>query len=128
MKLNHIGLNISDISEIDHFYTSVLKFWPNRKYEPTDVMSRTVFQRRSEGQVFRVQNAELVFELFLTEEKQTTGFQHICLEVNDRDHMAEKAKAFGYPVIRIEREPYDMLFLKDKAGNIFELQIPEGEQ
>lgn len=127
MKLNHIGLNISEVSEIDHFYTSVLKFWPNRKFEQTDVMSRTVFQRKSEGQVFRVQNAELIFELFLNEEKQTTGFQHICLEVSDRDHMAEKAKAFGYPVIRIEREPYDMLFIKDKAGNIFELQVPEGE-
>jgi len=128
MRLNHIGLNISAESEIDNFYTSILKFWPNRKFEITDVLSRKVFQRGSEGKVFTVRNADLVFELFLTEEKQITVFQHVCLEVNDREHMAEKAKAYGYPVVRIEREPNDMLFIKDKAGNIFELKIPQGEQ
>ncbi|MBE0651729.1 MAG: VOC family protein [Bacteroidales bacterium] len=128
MKLHHIGLNISTEEEVDHFYTSILKFWPNRKYEITNVMSREVFQRESEGKVFTVRNADLVLELFLTGEGHSTGFQHVCLEVNDREHVAEKAKAYGYPVIRLKREPNDMLFIKDKTGNIFELRVPGEEK
>ncbi len=128
MKLNHIGLNISDESEIDHFYTSILKFWPNRNFEITDELSREVFQHKGIARVFTIRNADMVFELFLTSETQSTVFQHICLEVHNRDHVAEKAKAYGYPVIRIKKEPYDMLFIKDKAGNIFELKTHQGER
>lgn len=128
MKLNHIGLNISAESEIDHFYTNILKFWPNRNFEITDELSREVFQHKGVARVFTVRNTDMVFELFLTNETQSTVFQHICLEVNNRDHVAEKAKAYGYPVIRIKKETCDLLFIKDNAGNTFELKNLQGEQ
>lgn len=122
MKLHHIALNISAESEVDHFYRSILKFWPNRTFEITDELSREVFQHEGETKVFTVRNADLVLELFLAGEEQTGAFQHVCLGVHNREHVAEKAKAYGYPVIRIKKEPDDMLFIKDKAGNIFELK------
>lgn len=122
MKLYHIALNILDESEVDHFYRSILKFWPNRTFEITDELSREIFQHDGETKVFTVRNADLVLELYLAGEEHPKGFQHVSLGVHNRDHVAEKAKAFGYPVIRIKKEPYDMLFIKDKAGNIFELR------
>lgn len=128
MKLHHIALNIFDESEVDHFYRSILKFWPNQTFEITSELSLEIFQHDGVTKVFTVRNADLALELYLTrEEEQGKAFQHICLGVHDREHVAEKAKAYEYPVIRIKKEPVDMLFIKDKAGNIFELRDSKGE-
>lgn len=122
MKLNHIGLNIAGASEVDHFYTSILKCWPDKNFELTEAFSMEVFQQKGATRVFTVRNADMVLELFLTKEIHPLAYQHLCIEVGDRDHIAEKARAYGYPVIRIKGKSADLLFIKDKAGNIFELQ------
>ena len=127
MKLQHIGLNIAEVSEINHFYTNILKCWPEKNFELSAALSEEVFQQKRATQVFTVRNADLVLELFLSKEANACGFQHLCVTVCDRDHIAEKAHAYGYPVIRIKREGNDLLFIKDKAGNTFELKNPAGE-
>ena len=127
MKLNHIGLNITETSEVEHFYTNILKCWPEKNFELPQTLSMEVFQQKQATQIFTVRNASLVLELFLTQAKSIPVFQHLCVEVCDRDHIAEKARAYGYQVIRIERKDHDLLFIKDKAGNTFELKTPAGE-
>ncbi len=127
MKLHHIGLNIAEPSEVEHFYTNILKCWPDKRFELSESLARQVFNQEQATRVFTVRNASLVLELFLAPAKQVPVFQHLCVEVCDRDHIAEKAHAYGYPVIRIEREGPDLLFIKDKAGNTFELKSSAGE-
>jgi len=127
MKLQHIGLNITEVSEVNHFYTNILKCWPENNFELNETLSEEVFQQKHATQVFTVRNTDLVLELFLSKEINAQGFQHICISVCDRDHIAEKARAYGYPVIRIAREGNDLLFIRDKAGNMFELKNQAGE-
>jgi catechol 2,3-dioxygenase-like lactoylglutathione lyase family enzyme len=127
MKLHHIGLNIASPTEVEHFYTNILKCWPDKRFELSQPLAKQIFGQDQPAQVFTVRNASMVFELFLGPSGYTPVFQHLCVEVCDRDHIAEKAHAYGYPVIRIERDDYDLLFIKDKAGNTFELKSPAGE-
>jgi len=125
MKLKHIGLNIASASEVDYFYRGILKCWPENNTEVSEGLSKEVFQQDGDANIFTVRNSELTFKLFLTEKGQENAFNHLCIEVGDREHIAEKARAFGYPVVRIKQDSDELLFVKDKAGNIFEL-ISEG--
>ncbi|MCD6346279.1 MAG: hypothetical protein J7L96_02540, partial [Bacteroidales bacterium] len=74
-------------------------------------------------EVFLYKNDNLVLELFIHQEITTRGFAHICLEMADREKIVKKGEQTGYPITRIHRKDKpDILFIRDKAGNIFELK------
>jgi len=55
--------------------------------------------------------------------KTKLGFAHICLELTDRENIAAEYEQSSYPVIRIKHiEKHDIMFVKDRAGNIFKLK------
>jgi len=49
-------------------------------------------------------------------------FQHICILVDDREALLKKAINKTYDFTRIEREDFDLVFVRDKCGNIFEIK------
>ncbi|MBC8486375.1 MAG: hypothetical protein H8D45_10090, partial [Bacteroidetes bacterium] len=50
------------------------------------------------------------------------GFDHICLAIKDRETLITKAEAQNYECIRRKRDIFDLIFIKDKSGNIFEIK------
>ncbi len=122
MHLNHIGINIVDTGEIQHFYQDILGFYPERSFPINLEISKIFFDIKGETKAFIVKNKSLRLELFLYDKPINTGYAHLCVEVEDREETVRKSAANGYPVIRMKRESGDLLFVKDKAGNVFELK------
>jgi len=62
-------------------------------------------------------------ELFVYAVAPGKGFPHICLEVTNREKIVTKCEQWHYPVLRTKRDDKpDLLFVQDKAGNLFELK------
>ncbi len=122
MQLNHIGINIVDTDEIQHFYQEILGFYPERSFPISTEISRMFFGLNGETKAFIVKNNSLRLELFVYDKPLNTGYAHLCVEVEHREKTARKCAAIGYPVIRMKREQGDLIFVKDKAGNVFELK------
>lgn len=124
MQIQHIALNINDISEINHFYKNILKCWPENNFEIEEQMALKIFGIKEKPKVFTMRNSDVSMELFLSNKElpKPQGYQYICIKLKDRKHTAEKAKAYGYEVVEIKRNTSDLLFIKDKAGNTFELK------
>jgi catechol 2,3-dioxygenase-like lactoylglutathione lyase family enzyme len=123
IKLNHIGLNIQSKTELVNFYQNILGFHLEHQFELNSAFASNIFGIEKQPEVFYYKNESLYFELFVYPENTTQGFAHICLEVIDRELIAEKCKNKGYQVTRIRRnDKLDILFIRDKAGNIFELK------
>lgn len=123
IKLNHIGLNIQSETELVDFYQNILGFHLEHQFELNSVFASKIFGMNKQPEVFHYKNENLYFELFVYPEKTTQGFAHICIEVIDRDIIAKKCENMGYPVTRIQRnDKPDILFIRDNAGNIFELK------
>jgi len=123
MKLNHIGINIQRKEELVDFYQNILGFHLKYQFDLNPVMASKIFGVEKQAEVFLHSNKNIHLELFVYPEQSVQGFAHICIEVTDREIIARKCENAGYPITRIQRnDKPDILFIRNKAGNIFELK------
>jgi len=122
MQLNHIGINIADTDEVQKFYQDILGFLPERSFQISRTLSRMFFDIDGESEAFILRNAAFTLELFVYDKPVHSGYAHLCIEVEDREEIARMSMEEGYLVMRMKRERGDLLFVKDKAGNVFELK------
>jgi len=119
MKLEHVALTISDAEEIEDFYQNILGLHKIRDFILKKDLAREIFGIDKETKVFLLQKNELLLELFLMPEQYSHDFKHICISINNREELIEKAAQNAYQYIRIKRERPDLIFIKDKSANIF---------
>jgi len=121
MKLEHVALTISDATEVEYFYQNILGLSKIRDFILKENLARKIFGIDKETKVFLLQKNEMLLELFLMPEQYSRDFKHICISLKNREEFVEKAAQNAYQYIRIKREKPDLIFIKDKSGNIFEI-------
>jgi len=122
MKLEHIALTITDHTEIKQFYQKILGFTEIRSFNLQKDLAREIFGFGKETKVFHLQKDDLSLELFLMPERFEHVYNHLCISVPNREAIVNKAIRDGYACIRVRRQYSDMIFLKDKGGNVFEIK------
>ncbi|MCK4407674.1 MAG: VOC family protein [Bacteroidales bacterium] len=122
MKLEHIAVTISEAKEIKDFYINILGMKEVKTFVLNKVLAQKVFGINNNTSAFFLQKDDLFLEIFVTDEKLKQGFNHICLSVKERETLVTKAETQNYECLRIKREIFDLIFLKDKSGNIFEIK------
>jgi len=126
MNLNHVGLNIQKEEELIDFYQNVLDFHFEYQFVMPLELADCVFGVKKQLKAFLYKKEDILLELFVHPVNMIPNLAHICIEMNDRESIAAKCEQSGYPVIRIKRnDKNDLLFIKDKVGNSFELKIGE---
>ena len=121
--LEHIGITINEKNDIDAFYKDLLGLKEERKFELYEDVSEKLFGIGDRVPVALLSGEDFFMEVFLTDKKQTPVYNHICISIEDRNDIIQKAKSKGFPVTRIERESRDdIVFLRDRSGNIFEIK------
>jgi catechol 2,3-dioxygenase-like lactoylglutathione lyase family enzyme len=122
MNLEHIALTITDYSEIKEFYQKILGFTEIRSFILQKDLAREIFGIGKETKVFHFQKADLSLELFVMPERFEHVYNHICLSIPNRYEIASQADQNGYECIRIRRQNSNLIFIKDKSGNLFEIK------
>ena len=122
MELNHIALTVTDHQEVIDFYQDILGFQTMRVFELEEQLSDKIFGIKTDVAVAVLTRDELTLEIFISKTPLKHGFGHICLNVKKRDEIIRKAKALKYKIVSIDRGTYDLIFISDKNGNLFELK------
>ncbi len=122
MKLEHIAISVSNKSEIKEFYYNILEMNEVRSFILNKALTEQIFNISQEISVFLMQKDELIFEIFVTKKQYKQGYRHICISMKNREEFIKKAEQKAYECIRIKRESSDLVFIKDKSGNIFEIK------
>lgn len=122
MKLEHIALSITDPEDIKNFYQDTLGMDKVKDFVLNKSLANDIFGINKDTEVFLLQKELLFFEIFVVDTISTSNFNHICLAVDDRKTVIKHAEQNGYPVICKKRKNSDLIFIKDKSGNIFELK------
>lgn len=122
MNLEHIALTITDRKEIEIFYQKILGFSEVRSFILQEDLAREIFGIEKESRVYHLQNDSLLMELFLMPERFEHFYNHICISIPNREEIVYKADQYAYECIRIRRQNSDMIFIKDRSGNIFEIK------
>ncbi len=122
MKLEHIALTISNIEEVKNFYVDILEMKELKNFVLKKELAQNIFNINKDTSAFFLQKDDVFLEIFVSDEKLKQGFNHICISVKDRENLVEKSETQNYKCIRIEREFSDLIFIKDKSGNVFEVK------
>jgi len=122
MKLGHVAFLISEVSEIKNFYLDILNMKEIRNFKINESLTEKIFGIQKEVIVYQLQSDNTVFEIFVSDKPAKIEFQHICISVNNIELLYSKAINNNYECVRIKRGIADMIFIKDKSGNIFEIK------
>ena len=122
MKLEHIALTINSHDEIINFYHNVLDMKTVKAFTLNSELANAIFNINMGVHVYLLKKGNLMLEVFVSPKKISHGFNHICISVSNRELFIQNAIKRKYEVIQIEREFNNLVFLKDKNGNAFEIK------
>lgn len=124
MRLHHVGLICSSQERADRFYEGILGLEKIKTSELTADFTEQIFQASQRCLMIFYGNDELAVEVFVPEESppRKAPFEHICLEVKEREAFLEKCQDNGLEVNRIPRGDRFLAFVADFDGNLFEVK------
>lgn len=121
--LRHIGIHIHDEKDVKDFYHEILGFQELNRFDLSEKTAHNVFRTQHHIEVVRMKQFELMIELMICPEEKSDGMSHMALEYWKAESVAEKAKEKGYTVIEFQKDnDHTGRYIKDKAGNIFEIK------
>ena len=122
MKLEHIAITVSEPADIKDFYLDILGMKEVKNFVLNKVLTNKIFGINKVTSVCLLQKDNISLEVFILHGKNKHSFEHICLTVKDREALVENSLKQNYECIRIERDLFDLVFIKDRSGNIFEIK------
>ncbi len=126
MKIDHVAVSSNTEEDSDRFFIELLDMKKERAFVVSDDLMELFFGVRKEQKIVRYGNDDVSVEAFITNNnsKVIDKFTHICLIIEGREKLIEKAKQLNFEVIKVPRKNTDgfYLFLKDHFGNLYEIK------
>lgn len=124
MRLNHIALVCSSRQRADDFYEGVLGLRKIKAFTLYNDLSRSIFDIDNECQILVYGNDQFTAEVFLATSppERSASFEHVCLEVKDREDFLKKCESKHVKVNRIPKGDALLTFIEDYDGNLFEIK------
>ena len=120
--LHHIGIGVNSAEEIKDFYQDILGFQLKYDFPIPAELAEKIFAINENIHAYFVSKDGLALELFVSRHESGKKYDHVCLSVENRDVIIQKAKDKNYECIVIQRENSNLVFIKDKSGNLFEIK------
>lgn len=126
MDLEHFAVSANSVEEADKFFVTLFGLKKTRDFEVDAELINQFFGINSDQRLIRYENENIAAEVFINKEKKNADnlFSHVCLVVDNRDELVQKAKDLGYKMSKVPRKNSDSyyLFLNDEFGNIYEIK------
>ena len=124
MILNHVALVCSFEQRADDFYEGVLGLKKIKSFVLSKDLAYRIFGIESEPRVVVYGNDHFTAEVFIDDRlaERSKSFEHLCLEVKDREEFVAKCEAKHVEVNRVPKGDALLTFVKDYDGNLFEIK------
>jgi len=124
MRLHHVGLVCSSQERADRFYGGILGLTKIKTSELTEDVMEQIFHTPQRCLMIFYGNDGLAVEVFVPEESpaRKAPFEHLCLEVKEREAFLKKCHDNGLEVRRIPKGDTFLAFVADYDGNLFEIK------
>jgi len=122
MNLEHVAISIISVDEIVNFYQNILGMKHLRDFILNKNLAFDIFGINTDIPVYLLNKGNVTIEIFVVGQASCEKVNHICFSMKDREMIYQKALEKKYECIKIERDSSDLIFIKDKSGNIFEIK------
>lgn len=120
--VKHIALQYSDKKKADIFFTEILGLKLEKTFTITKELSNEIFGIKEETTIYAYTNKETYFEIFITDKPSKHGYEHVCIEINNKEEFVEQCKKYGIKPMFIKKGDKTLLFIKDFNGNLYEIK------
>lgn len=125
MKLSHTSAVCSSQENADRFYEGILGLAKTKEFSIDKDLTKKIFDIECDCQIIVYSNENLAVEVFIPDmklQKKKPAFDHLCLEVEDREKFLRLCAAEGVTVKRIPKGDKELYFIKDYDNNLFEIK------
>lgn len=124
MKLNHVALIAASQDHADRFYEGILKLRKIKTSLLTRDLAMKIFGVAMECPLILYGNEGFAIEVFVTDRipPKNSPVAHVCLQVEDRDAFIAACQSAGLTVHLIPRGDWNLCFVQDFDGNLFEIK------
>jgi catechol 2,3-dioxygenase-like lactoylglutathione lyase family enzyme len=120
--LNHVALKCNDEEGAKTFFTDVLGLPLTKKFGISGELSEAIFGIKGNVDILVYDNNETRFEIFIGQVGKKHGYEHICIEVDDKSEFISRCRKYEIEPMTVKKEGKDLLFVKDYSGNLFEVK------
>ena len=124
MRLHHVAVESRSEENADRFYKGILGLRRIKTSLLHKELSREIFDITRECQIILYGNENLTVEVFVLglDWEKSVSFEHICIEVEDREGLMTRCRAEGLKVKEIPKGDSLLTFIADFDGNLFEIK------
>jgi hypothetical protein len=120
--LKHVALQYSDRKQAEIFFTKVLGLKLKKTFTLSKELSNEIFGAKEEVIVDAYANDHSYFEIFITKRETNYTYEHIGIDINNEDEFIKRCKKYGIEPKFVKKGEKTLLFIKDFAGNLFEVK------
>ena len=122
IKTEHIALQYKNKKKAAIFFCGILGLNKEREFIVPADMADSIFSVGRNLDVVTYSNENIRFEVFFTEEKPKILYEHICLNVENKEEIINLCRKYGAEVKDIKREGKTLLFIRDFSGYLYEIK------
>ena len=120
--LKHVALQYSDKEKADIFFLKILGLQLKKTFTISKNLTFEIFGIKKDILIIVYENENTCFEIFITNKKNESNFEHTCIQINNKEEFIERCKKYGIKPLLVKKGEKTLHFIKDFAGNIFEIK------
>jgi catechol 2,3-dioxygenase-like lactoylglutathione lyase family enzyme len=120
--LQHVALQYTDSKKADIFFTKILGLTLEKEFCLSEDLSDRIFGIKENVDIKIYGDKQIKFEIFFSQKPKNIGFEHICIEIQDKERFIERCNKYDIKPIFVKKGEKILLFIKDYADNLFEIK------
>ena len=116
--VRHVGLQYNSKESARVFFNEILELDLKKSFTLSRELSKALFGISEDVTIDVYENDESYFEVFITKHKSQSQYQHICIEIEDKENLIKKCKKYGLEPILVKKNGKDLLFIRDFSNNL----------
>ncbi|MCK4329728.1 VOC family protein [candidate division WOR-3 bacterium] len=120
--LRHIGLQYKSKEDAETFFNKILGIPMQHTFTMSRKLGKSIFGIEEEVGVEVYGNDDVVFEIFIGDANKRFSYEHICLEVPDKEEFISRCKNYGIEPKIVRKGDRDLLFIRDFSGYLYEIK------
>ena len=118
----HVALQYKNKKQADVFFKEILDLDFIKEFKLPQELAKQIFNIAEETNVVVYGNEKCAFEIFITSNKTEYIFNHVCIEVSDKDAFFKKCKENKLKPFFVSKGNKKLLFVKDYSDNLYEIK------
>lgn len=120
--IQHVALEFNNKKNADIFFIKVLGLNLDKSFNLSEKLSYDIFGIKQKMEINVYSNEKSCFEIFFSKKPKIKLFEHICIEVDDKEEFIKRCKEHKIKPFNIKKGEKNLLFIKDQSNNLYEIK------